>query len=73
MSTAINTPAIGDIETKVIDDLTHSIVNKIVAGPTKALRDAAEHDDEEMLDYVAELSDQDFADLAAYYAAMDGG
>jgi cytochrome c553 len=30
-------------------------------------------DDEEMLDYVAELSDQDMADLAAYYATMDGG
>ncbi len=29
-------------------------------------------DDEEMLDYVVELSDQDMADLAAYYAAMDG-
>lgn len=30
-------------------------------------------DDEEMLDYVAELSDQDMADLAAYYATLDGG
>lgn len=47
--------SIGDIETKVIDDLTHSIVNKIVAGPTKALRDAAEHDDEEMLDTMSRL------------------
>lgn len=47
--------SIGDIETKVIDDLTHSIVNKIVAGPTKALRNAAEHDDEEMLDTMSRL------------------
>ncbi|MGP8329575.1 MAG: glutamyl-tRNA reductase [Methanosarcinaceae archaeon] len=47
--------SIGDIETKVIDDLTHSIVNKIVAGPTKVLRDAAEHDDEEMLNTMSKL------------------
>ncbi len=47
--------SIGDIETKVIDDLTHSIVNKIVAGPTKALRDAAEHDDEGMLNTMSKL------------------
>ncbi len=30
-------------------------------------------EDEMMLDYVAELSDQDMADLAAYYATLDGG
>lgn len=47
--------SIGDIETKVLDDLTHSIVNKVLAEPTKALRDAAEHDDEEMLDIVTKL------------------
>ncbi|HJH31661.1 MAG TPA: glutamyl-tRNA reductase [Methanosarcinaceae archaeon] len=47
--------SIGDIETKVIDDLTHSIVNKILAEPTKALRDAAEHDDEKTLDTVSRL------------------
>ncbi len=29
-------------------------------------------EDEMMLDYVAELSDQDMADLAAYYATLDG-
>ncbi|MGP8320723.1 MAG: glutamyl-tRNA reductase [Methanosarcinaceae archaeon] len=47
--------SIGEIETKVIDDLTHSIANKIVAEPTKVLRNAAEHDDEDMLDTVSRL------------------
>ena len=31
-----------------------------------------EDEDEMMLDWVEELSDQDFADLAAYYATLDG-
>jgi len=44
-----------DIEIKVIDDLTHSLVNKILAEPTKALRNAAEHDDDAMLDTVSKL------------------
>lgn len=30
-------------------------------------------EDEMMIDYVADLSDQDMADLAAYYATLDGG
>ena len=30
-------------------------------------------EDEMMVDYVAELSEQDMADLAAYYATLDGG
>lgn len=30
-------------------------------------------EDEMMLDYVTELNDQDMADLAAYYATLDGG
>ena len=30
-------------------------------------------EDEMMLDYVVDLSDQDMADLAAYYATLDGG
>ncbi|MDO9518113.1 MAG: glutamyl-tRNA reductase [Methanosarcinaceae archaeon] len=47
--------SIGDFEIKVLDDLTHSLVNKILAEPTKALRNAAEHDNEEMLDTVAKL------------------
>ena len=47
--------SIGDIEIKVLDDLTHSLVNKILAEPTKTLRNAAEHDNEEMLDAVSKL------------------
>jgi len=47
--------SIGDIEIKVLDDLTHSIVNKMLSEPTKALRDAAEHDNEEMLDTVSKI------------------
>ena len=31
-----------------------------------------EDEDEMMLEWVEELSDQDFADLAAYYATLDG-
>ncbi len=46
---------IGDIESKVLDDMTHSFVNQILAEPTKILRNAAEHDDERFLDTVAEL------------------
>ncbi len=30
-------------------------------------------EDEMMFDYVEELSEQDMADLAAYYATLDGG
>ena len=32
-----------------------------------------EDEDEEMLEWVEELSDQDLRDLAAYYATLDGG
>lgn len=46
---------IGDIEREVLDDMTHSFANQILAEPTKILRDAAEHDDERFLDMVAEL------------------
>jgi glutamyl-tRNA reductase len=46
---------IGEIENKVLDDLTHSIVNKILAGPTKVLRNAAEMNDDELLDVVSRL------------------
>jgi len=46
---------IGEIETEVLNDLTHSVANKILAEPTKILRNAAEHDDEMFLDTVAEL------------------
>ncbi len=46
---------IGDIEREVLDDMTHSFANQILAEPTKILRDAAEHDDGRFLDTVAEL------------------
>jgi glutamyl-tRNA reductase len=46
---------IGEIETEVLDDLTHSIVNKILAEPTKVLRQAAELDNEEFLDVVSRI------------------
>ncbi|WP_406659763.1 glutamyl-tRNA reductase [Methanolobus sp. ZRKC3] len=46
---------IGDIESRIIDDLTHSIVNKIMAEPTKVLRHAAEKGDDELLDMVSRL------------------
>ncbi|MCL7475363.1 MAG: glutamyl-tRNA reductase [Methanosarcinales archaeon] len=46
---------IGEIETEVLNDLTHSVANKILAEPTKTLRNAAEHDNELFLDTVAEL------------------
>ena len=46
---------IGEIETEVLDDLTHSIVNKILAEPTKVLRQAAELGNEEFLDVVSRV------------------
>jgi len=39
----------------VLDDMTHSFANQILAEPTKILRNAAEHDDERFLDTVADL------------------
>jgi glutamyl-tRNA reductase len=46
---------IGDVENKIIDDLTHSIVNKVMAEPTKVLRCAAEKGDDDLLDTVSLL------------------
>lgn len=46
---------IGEIESKIIDDLTHSIVNKVMAEPTKVLRHAAEKGDDSLLDMVSLL------------------
>ncbi len=46
---------IGEIEEKVVYDLTRSFSNQILAEPTKVLRSAAEHDEKEFLDTVAEL------------------
>lgn len=46
---------IGDIERMVLDEMTHSFANQILAEPTKILRSAAEHDDERFLETVSEL------------------
>lgn len=46
---------IGEIETEVLDDLTHSIANKILAEPTKVLRQAAELENGEFLDVVSRI------------------
>jgi glutamyl-tRNA reductase len=46
---------IGELEREVLNDLTHSVANKILAEPTKTLRNAAEHDNQLFLDTVAEL------------------
>ncbi|MFP4654324.1 MAG: glutamyl-tRNA reductase [Methanohalobium sp.] len=50
---------IGDIESEVLDDLTHSIVNKILAEPTKKLRRAAENDEDELMDVASQLFNLD--------------
>jgi glutamyl-tRNA reductase len=46
---------IGEIECRVLDDMTHSFAKQILAEPTKILRNAAEYDDEKFLETVAEL------------------
>ncbi len=48
---------LGEIELNVLDDLTRVIANKLLAGPTKSLRHAAEFDDEAFLDSVSKLFD----------------
>ncbi|MDK2892726.1 glutamyl-tRNA reductase [Methanohalophilus sp.] len=48
---------LGEIELSVLDDLTRAIANKLLAGPTKSLRRAAEYDDEDFLDSVSQLFD----------------
>lgn len=48
---------LGEIELSVLDDLTRAIANKLLAGPTKSLRHAAEFDDEDFLDSVSQLFD----------------
>lgn len=44
---------IGDTEKQIIEDLTHSIINKMLAEPTKVIRYAAEIGDDELLESVA--------------------
>ncbi len=46
---------IGEIERKVLNEMTHSFAKQILAEPTKILRNAAEHDDERFLEAAAEL------------------
>ncbi len=46
---------LGDFERSVLDDLTHAITNKVLAEPTKTLRDAAAEDDIDFLAATAAL------------------
>ncbi|RZN41372.1 MAG: glutamyl-tRNA reductase [Methanosarcinales archaeon] len=46
---------LGDFERGVFDDLTHAITNKLLAEPTKTLRDAAAEDDADFLAATAAL------------------
>ncbi|MFQ6063028.1 MAG: glutamyl-tRNA reductase [Methanosarcinales archaeon] len=46
---------LGEIEQEVISDLCHSIAYKILAEPTKVLRNAAEHSDEDFLNTTIKL------------------
>nr|WP_321496236.1 glutamyl-tRNA reductase [uncultured Methanolobus sp.] len=46
---------IGDTEKQIVEDLTHSIINKMLAEPTKVIRYAAEIGDDELLESVARV------------------
>jgi len=46
---------IGEIERKVLNDMTHSFAKQILAEPTKSSEMRAEHDDERFLEAAAEL------------------
>jgi glutamyl-tRNA reductase len=46
---------IGDTEKQIIEDLTHSIINKMLAEPTKMIRYAAEIGNDELLESVARV------------------
>jgi len=46
---------LGEIEQQVLQDMSHSIVNKLFSGPTKTLKLAAEQGDTEVLKAVCEL------------------
>ena len=46
---------IGEFEENILENLTHAIANQILAEPTKILRNAAEYDDDELLDAVARV------------------
>jgi len=46
---------LGEIEQQVLQDMSHSIVNKLLADPTKVLKRAAEVGDEELLKSLSQL------------------
>ncbi|MDD4163188.1 MAG: glutamyl-tRNA reductase [Methanothrix sp.] len=46
---------VGEIEQKVLQDMSHSIVNKLFSEPTKTLKRAAEQGDTEVLAAICEL------------------
>jgi glutamyl-tRNA reductase len=46
---------LGEIEQQVLRDMSHSIVNKLLADPTKILKEAAEEGDKELLRSVSRL------------------
>ena len=46
---------LGEVEQKVLQDMSHSIVNKIFSEPTKALKRAAESGNTDILNAVCEL------------------
>ena len=46
---------LGEIEQKVLQDMSHSIVNKLFSEPTKALKRAAEVGDTALLEAVGDL------------------
>jgi glutamyl-tRNA reductase len=46
---------LGEIEQKVLQDMSHSIVNKLFSEPTKTLKRAAEQGDTEVLTAISEL------------------
>jgi len=48
---------LGDAECEIIDDLLHSLVNKILSEPTKQLREAAERGDSELMGAAVKLFD----------------
>jgi glutamyl-tRNA reductase len=46
---------LGEIEQQVLRDMSHSIVNKLLADPTKILKEAAEEEDTDLLRSVSRL------------------
>ncbi|WP_338098724.1 glutamyl-tRNA reductase [Methanolapillus africanus] len=46
---------IGEFEENILENLTHAIANQILAEPTKILRNAAEQDNDELLEAVAKV------------------